>query len=153
MNSDLTRFNNQMTQLLNFLKTIECLEKDKAISLFEIKYNGIKSMDSKKPLECFLKFVYPYKRYIMDRDNDFFLKDIKQKVNKLTDDAQDEDVLFDDIKDDEFVLHQALNIKRFWENELTEGQKKMIWTYFQVLIKLTERYVASKLSLSEVMRL
>jgi len=148
MNSDLTRFNNQLVQLLQFLKTIECLERKKGVSLFEMKLEGIKLADSKKPLECFLKYVYPYKEAIMKRDESFFVQDFEGKVAKFSQDAKAQnDELLQDAGDDEFILHQALNIKQFWESEIDDNQKKIIWTYFQVLVKLTERYVAAKMNL------
>ena len=150
MTTNLTRFNNQMDALVNSLLRIEKIKDDKSIHLFQLKLQGITALDSKKPLECFLKYVYPYKDQIMNKDEDFFLGGkINERVTELcTNLKQEEEVVIVEKKDDEFVLHQALHIQNHWNNNLNEAQRNAIWTYFQVLIKLAERYVAEKVNLS-----
>lgn len=141
MESDLTRFNNQMVNLLNGLKQIDAFKNDKQIKIFEFKFNTIKSIDAKVPLTCFLKYVYPYKEQIMDKNELFFLGQVDNGLPDITNNIKE------DIGDDkEIILHQALNIKNHWVNELTQADKDMIWQYFQVLVKLTERYVSKLLN-------
>jgi len=144
MESNLTRFNNQLDALIANLKKFEGIGEDKTILLFELKLNAIKSMNSKKSLECFIKYVYPYKTQIMNKDESFFIGE--ERIHEITQNLKTEDdPLINSLKeDDEFVLHHALNIQNHWKQNMTETQRGLIWTYFQVLIKLAERYVMEK---------
>ena len=153
MTSNLSRFNNQIDALINSLLSIDKIKDDKKIHLFQLKYQGIKTLDSKKPLECFLKYVYPYKEKIMAKDEDFFLGNkIEERVSEMCQNLKEEtdESIKDDSKDNEFVLHQALHIKNHWNHNLNENQKNTLWTYFQVLIKLSERYVVEKVDVSKI---
>lgn len=152
MASNLSRFNNQIDSLINSLLKIDKIKDDQKIHLFQLKYQGIKALDSKKPLECFLKYVYPYKDKIMSRDEDFFLGNkINERVSEMCQNLKEEDeILKDESNNNEFVLHQALHIQNHWNNNLNDNQKNTIWTYFQVLIKLTERYVTEKVDVSQL---
>ena len=153
MTSNLTRFNNQIDSLVSSLRKIDKVKDDNTIQLFELKLNTIRKLDAKKPLECFLKYVYPYKDQIMKKDEDFFLGgDLKNRVGEMCTNLkkEDDEVVNTFKKDDEFVLHQALNIKNHWHNSLNESQRNTIWTYFQVLIKLSERYVSEKVDLTNL---
>jgi hypothetical protein len=145
--SNLTRFNNQLDALINALLKIDKIKDDKKIIVFQMKMQGIRALDAKKPLECFLKFVYPYKEQIMKQDEEFFLGNkIMDRVSEISNGLKEEtDVIKDVDNGDEFVLHEALRIQEHWTNNLSEEQKGIIWTYFQVLIRLTERYVAEKM--------
>jgi len=153
MSGNLTRFNNQISALIDALKKVDKISGDKTIHIFELKYNTIVSLDSKKPLECFIKYVYPYKEHIMKKNEAFFLgDDMTQRVNEITDNLKNEDdIIVNSIKEnDEFILHQALNIQNHWNTNLTDAQKNVIWTYFQVLVKLAERYVVQKVDLNKL---
>ena len=144
MESNLTRFNNQIDDLINTIKKFDKIGEDKTILVFELKLSTIKSINAKKPLECFLKYVYPYKQQIITRDESFFIGE--KLVNEIKGNLKNEnDILLNSIKEnDEFVLHHALNLQNHWKKNLNDKQKEIIWTYFQVLIKLTERYVSQK---------
>ncbi len=132
--SNLTRFNNQIDALIDALKNIEKIKTDPAIQLFEMKLAAAKKLNIKIPIENFIKNVYQYKDHIMKKDEEFFLGNIDQRVKEVA--IDNEDV--------ETKLHQALNIKNHWKNNLNNEEKETIWKYFQVLIKLSERYITEK---------
>jgi len=136
--SNLTRFNNQVDSLIGVLKNIESIKNDSAIQLFELKLNAARKANVKIPIENFIKNVYQYKDHIMQKDEEFFLGNIDQRVKEIEVEEQD----------NEKVLHQALNIKDHWKNDLTDENKEVIWKYFQVLIKLAERYITEKVGLT-----
>jgi hypothetical protein len=136
--SNLTRFNNQVDSLIGVLKNIESIKNDSAIQLFELKLNAARKANVKIPIENFIKNVYQYKDHIMQKDEEFFLGNIDQRVKEIEVEEQDS----------EKVLHQALNIKDHWKNDLTDENKEVIWKYFQVLIKLAERYITEKVGLA-----
>jgi hypothetical protein len=141
--SNLTRFNNQLDALINALLKIDKIKDDKKIIVFQMKMQGIRALDAKKPLECFLKFVYPYKEQIMKEDEEFFLGNkIMDRVSEISNGLKEDKEIENG---DEFVLHEALRIQEYWSNYLSAEQKSIIWTYFQVLIRLMERYVAEKM--------
>lgn len=138
--TDLTRFNNQISNLVKDLKSLECFKDDKFLTVFEFKFDTAKTMNANLPLTYFLKYVYPHKVHIMSENETFF-------IGQLTDDyVKSSDISKDVGESNEFILHKALNIKAYWENDLTDEEKKTIWTYFKVLIKLTERYLAKRIN-------
>ncbi len=71
----------------------------------------------KKIIHIYYKSLYPYNEYISNEDETFFI---------------DMDLKGTTIESFEYVKH-------VWENASDEN-KKIIWKYFQVLNKLTEKY-------------
>ena len=135
--SNLTRFNNQVDALIKILENIETIKNDPAIQLFKMKLNAARKINVKIAIENFIKNVYQYKDHIMQKDEEFFLGNLDQRVKEVTIENED----------NETKLHQALNIKNHWENDLNDENKEVIWKYFQVLIKLAERYITEKVGM------
>ena len=133
--SNLARFNNQVDALINVLKHIDTIKNDPAIQLFEMKLNAARKINNKIAIENFIKNIFQYKEHIMNKEENFFLGNIDQRLKEVSIDGED----------NETKLHQALNIKNHWKNNLNEENKEVIWKYFQVLIKLAERYITEKL--------
>jgi len=135
--SNLTRFNNQVDALINVLKNIDTIKNDPAIQLFEMKLNAARKLNAKIAIENFIKNVFQYKEHIMTKDEEFFLGNIEQRVKEVS---------IEEFEDNETKLHQALNIKEHWNKHLSPENKEVIWKYFQVLIKLAERYITEKIA-------
>lgn len=91
---------------------------------FKEKYNLLIKYNPKKPLTYFKDTVYNYKDKIINKEEDYF---IKKEYN--TD--------LEKIGDNEWYLDQVLNIKELWV-KLSNENKETIWTYFNILIKLTD---------------
>lgn len=91
---------------------------------FKEKYNLLIKYNPKKPLIYFKDTVYNYKDQIINKEEDYF---IKKEYN--TD--------LEKIGDNEWYLDQVLNIKELWV-KLSDENKETIWTYFNILIKLTD---------------
>ncbi len=91
---------------------------------FKEKYNLLIKYNPKKPLGYFKDTVYNYKDKIINKEEDYF---IKKEYN--TD--------LENIGDNEWYLDQVLNIKELWV-KLSDENKETIWTYFNILIKLTD---------------
>ena len=69
--------------------------------------------------------IYIYKEPIVNQNEDFFIKrDYNEDIKDLQYDSQ-------------WSLDQVLNLKELW-SKLNDENKNIIWTYFNVLIKLVE---------------
>ncbi len=131
--SNLGRFNSQLENMLNDLSNAFPNFMD--IKIFREKYYLAKSANPRMIILVFLKYIYPYKKQIMERDEQFFLSDnLTQNV------ANNRDLQKDSNADNEYILTKALNLKTLW-NDMNEQHKNTLWTYFKVLIILCERYV------------
>jgi hypothetical protein len=79
-------------------------------------------MNSQLLLQSFIQFVYPYKKQIMEKDEQFFLKDGNVQVEE----------------DD---LSKAIHLRDLWQNKLRKENKDIVWKYFQVMVVLAEKAV------------
>ena len=72
-------------------------------------------------VHVFYEQTKDYKEHILNKKEDFFLKDIniKEKVP------------------DGDVMH-VLDLKQIWQNSLSESSKDNFWKYVQVLFTLSE---------------
>ncbi len=141
--SHLTKFNTQVDHLIKKLLDI-VVDKDlsRDLKIFNEKYKIVRSTNPKIILQAFLKYIYPYKDQIMNKEEKFFLGDeIDDDLNK-----KKNEIIQDSGQSQEFILTKALHLKELWKNHLSPTNKEVIWKYFQVLIILCERYVSSILS-------
>lgn len=136
MTSTLTLFNAQIGNLLNDL--IDIVPNNRDIKLFREKYELLKSANPRKVLELFVMYVYPFKKSIMERDEEFFMSGSIENSFKSNVQFQKEAEMSADM-----ILAKALNLKDIWKTQLSSAQQNTIWEYFQVLIVLMERYIAS----------
>jgi hypothetical protein len=131
--SSLSRFNSQLENLLNDLS--DTFPDFMDIKIFREKYYLAKSANPKMIILIFLKYIYPYKEHILERNEDFFLSD------SLTDNiTNNKDIQNELGTDNDFILTKALNLKTLW-NKMNEQHKETLWTYFRVLVVLCEKYV------------
>lgn len=94
------------------------------ITLLKEKYFIIRSANSKLILEYFVEFIYPCKNQIMSQDETFFLSGGGQEEIKNTSGLKFRD-----------------NIKKLWENEMSDENKDIIWKYFKIFVVLCEKYI------------
>jgi len=127
-------FNNQ---LLNFTNVMS--ERFPHIKELRVAGTGLSTLNKinpKKPLEMFLQFTYKYRQQILDRDEQGLMTaDINGDLKK------------NDI-DDENANQLIITLRNHWK-ELGEDEKENIWKYFEVLIKLADKYLQEALEKKE----
>lgn len=133
MSSNLQRFNTQLENMLDDL--IRIFPDAKDIKVYREKFLLARGANSQLVLLVFLKYVYPYKQKIFDRDEDFFLSD--NLTNEIT---NNDEIRKETEADSEYILTKALGLKGLWKR-MDEEQRDTLWTYFRVLVVLCERYV------------
>jgi len=125
--SILSKFNNTVEQMIDALLDRYSYHEyfNKELSLTKEKFLLLRKTNPRKVMEGVLVFVYPYKRQIMENDDNFFLNKDYQE----------------DTKNDGHLV-KALKIKDLWETDMDENTKTNLFNYFKVLIVLAEKYVA-----------
>ncbi len=118
-------FLQQLDNFINELCTI--FPKSTDILLFRERYNLIRSANSKIILDYFIKYIYPHKQKILDKDESFFLEGGGQ----------------DEIKDGSNLKFRD-NIKNLWLGELSQENKDVIHRYFKVFVILCDKYINEK---------
>jgi len=121
--SILTAFNTQVQNLIDDLKNLYPNEKD--INLFREKFKLVKFANPRIIIENFIVYVYPYKEFIMNKNEKYFIEE-DNSINRECD-------------KNEISLTKVINFKKLWE-KTSDKNKDAIWKYFQVLIILAERW-------------
>lgn len=139
MESNLTKFNNQLDQFLTELRDL--LPDQVQIRVVQDKLRMVRSMSSRIVMEGFAQYVLPYQAQILNQDESFFLDNGENLVNTKYDEAirsipavETNDVSKDD------VMKAFRMIKNIWSNRLSTENKQIIWNYFKVLVVLCKRY-------------
>ena len=111
-------------QLDSFVEEISSLYPDeREILLFAEKYKLIKGANNKFIIESFVTYVLPLRSQILNKDEDFFLNGGGQ----------------DAIKDDYSSKLRDI-IKNVWIHRMSDVNKDIIWRYFTIFVKLSEKY-------------
>jgi hypothetical protein len=111
-------------QLDSFVEEISTLYPDeKEIMLFAEKYKMVKGANNKFIIESFVTYVLPFRNQILSKDEDFFLNGGGQ----------------DAIQDDYSTKLRDI-IKNVWVHKMSDVNKEVIWKYFTVFVKLSEKY-------------
>lgn len=142
--SDLKRFVLQFDDMIKKLLTI--CPNDMDLKIFKQKFDIARKINPQKIILAYLKYIYPYNQKILGTRDEFesFIMDadINQEI------AKNKEIL-DDVKENniesDLILTKALNLKDIWRNKLNENNKEVMFTYFKVLTKLCERYVANSI--------
>jgi len=114
-----------LNQIDNFLDEVKIISNNNTeIMIFCEQYNLLKSVNSKLIVEYFIKFVYPFKEKIRDKDESFFLQGGGQ-----------EDL------NDKSGLKLRDTLTNLWANKLDQDKKDIIWKYLLVFCLLGEKYV------------
>ena len=124
--STLKIFSNQM---LNLCETLHSrFPSNKQVALCLTGVETLKSSNSKKLLEMFLKHGYAYRDKVMVKDEAFMLD-----ANFLDNEYRN--------SENENIMNA---LKSEWKS-LDEDEKEAIWKYLQVLMKLTDKYLQENL--------
>lgn len=119
----LSAFNTQVENLITDLGKLYPNESD--IKIFKEKFKLIKFANPRMIIENFIAFVYPYKQFIMNKKEEYFLED-NNSIDR-------------EFKENDISLTKVINFKNLWLKTSDEN-KEAIWKYFQVLIILSERW-------------
>lgn len=114
-----------LTQLDNFINELcTIFQNNGEILLFREKYNLVRGVNSNLIIEYFIKYIYPFKKNIMNMEESFFLDGGGQEELK-----------------DNSGLKLRDNIKTLWITQLSDENKEIIWKYFKIFILLCEKYI------------
>lgn len=115
-------FNDILDQFFNYLET----EFDDFKSDIILTRTGVEFIRKNNPrlvVEQFVTMIEPFREYIFDCDEDFFLN------FQLLDDS---------ISNENSLL--CMKVKKIWVSDnITDTQKAHIWLYFQKLIKAGDK--------------
>jgi len=123
-------FNKKLLELLNDL--IGVFPNDKDFKLFKNSVRLITLADVKKPLQMFkLSLTDDYKKNIEERNTNFFLdNDYSDVLNN--------DIIKQHINEDDVNKKLINKLKDYWV-DLNDNNKDTIWTYFNILLKLSNK--------------
>lgn len=116
--SEIQVFRNNIDKFVNQL--INIYPDDKDLKIYRDKVNAFASINPRGMVEYFMSNVQPYVAHIMERNEDFFLKDLNPD-NVI--ENQKYRILFD-------------KIKLLWEGGMTDDTKQTVWQYFTVFVTL-----------------
>ena len=111
----------------DILKISENNDNYKKLRSYYNQYSLVKDMNSKFIIDSFILSVYPFKEQIENRNEDFFTSNefIKDAVVDTND------------------FNFAISLKTMWKTNLSDENKKIIWDYFNVLMKLCQKYISN----------
>lgn len=110
----------------DILKISENNDNYKKLKSYYNQYSLVKDMNSKVIIDSFILSVYPFKEQIENRNEEFFTSN---EFIKDTVDTND--------------FNFAVSLKTMWKTNLIEENKKIIWDYFNVLMKLCQKYISN----------
>ena len=109
--ASVSAFNDMMGQFL--VELHKTFPDEKGIKKFMTSFDLLKSTNPRKCVEAYMGGVGAYAQKITQKDESFFLEDIKGI---------------------EFL--QDLNIEEYWNDKMSEGTKNAVWQYLQTLYML-----------------
>ena len=119
----LSAFNSQMESFSS--EICEVFPNDTDLKMGHNVIILLKKTNPRKLLEMYTIYVSDFKKSIDEEDESFFIdhdfKDIANKNNNK-----------------EFTFHLVIKLKQYWKS-LSEKNKEIIWQYFQVLNKLSDK--------------
>ena len=121
------------TQLLNLMNTLSNrFPDDKDIQLGITGIEQLRSVNNKKVVDMFVLYCYKFRSEVMEKNDDFFLN---------------RDFISEDLGKDQSSGGTEImnNLKRHW-SELDNDEKEAIWKYLQVLMNLSDKYIANSLN-------
>ena len=122
------------TQLLSLMTTLgNRFPEDKDIQLGITGIEQLKSINNKKVVDMFVMYCYKFREEVMKRNDDFFLNRdfISEDLGKDSNTSGGTEIMN--------------NLKRHW-GELETAEKDAIWKYLQVLMTLSDKYIAATLN-------
>ena len=122
------------TQLLSLMTTLgNRFPDDKDIQLGITGIEQLKAINNKKVVDMFVMYCYKFREEVMKKNDDFFLKRdfISEDLGSDTNNSSGTEIMN--------------NLKRHW-TELDSAEKDAIWKYLQVLMTLSDKYIAATLN-------
>ena len=122
------------TQLLSLMTTLgNRFPDDKDIQLGITGIEQLKAINNKKVVDMFVMYCYKFREEVMKKNDDFFLKRdfISEDLGSDTNNTSGTEIMN--------------NLKRHW-TELDSAEKDAIWKYLQVLMTLSDKYIAATLN-------
>lgn len=116
--ASILRFNKTINKFLEELQKILPGEKD--IPIFQSQIDVTLMFDESKVLKSFIRFVLPYKKQILEKDEKFFLGN--------------------NIEIEKDYMSHSIHLTDLWKNKLSDNNKIVVWKYFQVLTILADKY-------------
>lgn len=116
--ASILRFNKTINKFLEELQKILPNEKD--ITIFQSQIDVTLMFDESKVLKSFIQFVLPYRKQILEKDENFFLGN--------------------NVGIEKDYMSKAIHLTNLWKNKLSDNNKIIVWKYFQVLIILADKY-------------
>lgn len=120
-------------QLLNLMNTLSNrFPDDKDIQLGITGIEQLRSVNNKKVVDMFVLYCYKFRSEVMEKNDDFFLN---------------RDFISEDLGKDQSSGGTEImnNLKRHW-GELDNDEREAIWKYLQVLMNLSDKYIANSLN-------
>jgi len=126
MSTDNVKFSNIFNKTFSdFLADlVVAYPSDPDFKTFKHSFNILKSVDQFKGIKTFKKYVIEYRKQIVEKDSDFFMKEDFKNVA-----AEKQDVTNELIS----------KLKNYWTS-MSEDNKESVWGYLLVLLKTSDRY-------------
>jgi hypothetical protein len=133
-------------QICNLVETLcNRFPNDRKLSLARTTLTALKNHNSRKLTEFYITQIYLKKninnitfiQLVKDRNIDFFLQEDKLKQGQ----ELAKSLNLGKNNDEAFIFIE--NLKNNW-HELTQQEKEIVWTYFDVLNLLSEKYLTQQ---------
>ena len=135
--SNVKMFNNQLmsliTELINYFN-------DSKMKILKEKILIVNSANPTLIIRLFFKNIYNFKDNIMEKKEDFFLKQLTQ--DNITNMYSNNKEIADN---NDINIIDVINLKDRWTS-LHDDDKETIWKYLQVLIILTEKWAIQNIN-------
>jgi hypothetical protein len=123
-------FNTKIIEFLNDL--IILFPNDSDFKMYKTAINLVKLADNKKPLQYYKKFVTDeYKEHINNRNDKFFLEHDYSEI--INDNELNSEVGASDISSK--IVNR---LKGYWSS-LTDDNKVIVWDYFTLFLKISQK--------------
>ena len=125
----LNLFNQKLKEFVNDL--IAVFPNDTDLYSFKTSLGMIGLVKERQMIDLFVRFVHnSYKTQILQRDESFFLThSYAEEISQAGDQSMTNQLI--------------TKIKSYW-SEMSADNKEIVWKYFDVLIRLAEKYVSLK---------
>lgn len=134
--TNLGRFNEQMMNFLGELRGL--FPEDKHLETLYHTIGFMKKTNPREIMNQFDKYVYKFKKQIIEKDEAFFLS-MKVNDNAIQQIIDTHNLGQKNINTED-AISKIMNIKHVWTSEkLTLADKDAIWAYFRVFIYLCDK--------------
>ena len=136
-------FNAQLIKFVNEFEKkiiINYPEYHRDVKIYKLGLKTLLITNNIIAIDNFNKYVFPYRKIIRNKDDNYFINNTDQLINDGHDLANEHKISDDDRK--QYIL-DALKVKVIWDT-LNDNNKAIIWEYLNVLIKLCKLWNKNK---------